>query len=146
MNTSTDVNNDSSVPRAIPRGQRVHYLDWLRVLAILMVFLFHAVHPFDFGDWQVKNVNQSEVLTIALLLLGIKGCPFSSWSRDRQLTRPTETHGAPVSAGTILSPAHPLHRRHHSVLADRVLLRKHEQDPKRAADFLSGVPFGILHL
>lgn len=55
---------------------RLHYLDWLRVLAILMVFLFHAVHPFDFGDWQVKNVDQSEILTIILLLLSIWGMPF----------------------------------------------------------------------
>lgn len=26
---------------------RLHYLDWLRVLAILGVFFYHAVHPFD---------------------------------------------------------------------------------------------------
>jgi peptidoglycan/LPS O-acetylase OafA/YrhL len=55
---------------------RLHYLDWLRMLAILMVFLFHAVHPFDFGDWQVKNVDQSEILTIILLILGMWGMPF----------------------------------------------------------------------
>ncbi len=55
---------------------RIHYLDWLRVIAILMVFLFHSVHPFDFGDWQVKNVAQSEILTIILLLLSIWGMPF----------------------------------------------------------------------
>jgi peptidoglycan/LPS O-acetylase OafA/YrhL len=54
----------------------LHYIDWLRVLAILMVFLFHAVHPFDFGDWQVKNVEQSEILTIILLILSIWGMPF----------------------------------------------------------------------
>jgi peptidoglycan/LPS O-acetylase OafA/YrhL len=59
-----------------PDTARLHYLDWLRVLAILMVFLFHAVHPFDFGDWQVKNVDQSEILTIILLLLAIWGMPF----------------------------------------------------------------------
>jgi len=59
-----------------PDSARLHYLDWLRVLAILMVFLFHAVHPFDFGDWQVKNINQSEILTIILLLLAIWGMPF----------------------------------------------------------------------
>ncbi len=41
-----------------------------------MVFLFHAVHPFDFGDWQVKNVAQSEILTIILLFLGMWGMPF----------------------------------------------------------------------
>ena len=69
-----------------PNSARLHYLDWLRVLAILMVFLFHAVHPFDFGDWQVKNAEQSEIITIILQLLGIWGMPFfflvagaSSW-------------------------------------------------------------------
>jgi hypothetical protein len=41
-----------------------------------MVFLFHAVHPFDFGDWQVKNVAQSEILTIILLFLSMWGMPF----------------------------------------------------------------------
>ena len=55
---------------------RLHYVDTLRVLSIGMVFLFHAVHPFDFGDWQVKNVEQSEILTIVLLFLGMWGMPF----------------------------------------------------------------------
>jgi surface polysaccharide O-acyltransferase-like enzyme len=55
---------------------RLHYLDWLRVLAILMVFLFHAVHPFDFGTWQIKNAQQSEIITIVLTLLGLWGMPF----------------------------------------------------------------------
>ena len=55
---------------------RVHYLDWLRVLAILMVFLFHAVHVFDFGTWQIKNAEQSEIITIILTLLSLWGMPF----------------------------------------------------------------------
>jgi glucan biosynthesis protein C len=55
---------------------RLHYLDWLRVMAIFMVFLFHAVHPFDFGDWQIKNLEQSEIITIILTLLGLWGMPF----------------------------------------------------------------------
>jgi len=59
-----------------PGSARLHYLDWLRLLATLMVFLFHAVHPFDFGDWQVKNVEQSEIITIMLELLGLWGMPF----------------------------------------------------------------------
>jgi len=61
---------------APPAAARLYYLDWLRVLSILAVFLFHAVHPFDFGDWQVKNVDQSEILTIILLFLSIWGMPF----------------------------------------------------------------------
>ena len=59
-----------------PAPSRLHYLDWLRLLATLMVFLFHAVHPVDFGDWQVKNVEQSEIITIMLELLGLWGMPF----------------------------------------------------------------------
>lgn len=59
-----------------PGSARIHYLDWLRVIAILMVFLYHAVHPFDIGDWQVKNVEQSEVLTIVLTILSLWGMPF----------------------------------------------------------------------
>jgi glucan biosynthesis protein C len=55
---------------------RLHYLDWLRVLAIFMVFLFHAVHPFDFGDWQVKNPEQSETITIILTIMSLWGMPF----------------------------------------------------------------------
>jgi hypothetical protein len=60
--------------RSTPDSARLHYLDWLRVLAILMVFLFHAVHPFDFGDWQVKNTEQSEIISIILIPLAIAKC------------------------------------------------------------------------
>jgi len=35
--------------------QRRFDLDWLRVLGILAVFLFHSTRFFDFGDWHVKN-------------------------------------------------------------------------------------------
>jgi hypothetical protein len=31
--------------------------DWLRVLAILVVFLYHSTRFFNLGDWHVKNVN-----------------------------------------------------------------------------------------
>ena len=72
MNSRVETQNT----RTTSNSDRLHYLDWLRVLAIFMVFLFHAVHPFDFGDWQVKNVDQSEVLTIILLILAMWGMPF----------------------------------------------------------------------
>ncbi len=55
---------------------RLHYLDWLRVLAIFLVFLFHSVHVFDFTDWSIKNADQSELITIILTLLGLWGMPF----------------------------------------------------------------------
>ena len=39
------------------RSNRKYELDWLRVLAILFVFLYHSTRFFDLGDWHVKNVN-----------------------------------------------------------------------------------------
>jgi hypothetical protein len=36
---------------------RRYELDWLRVLAILVVFLYHSTRFFNLGDWHVKNVD-----------------------------------------------------------------------------------------
>jgi glucan biosynthesis protein C len=38
-------------------SNRRYELDWLRVLAILVVFLYHSSRFFNLGDWHVKNVN-----------------------------------------------------------------------------------------
>jgi glucans biosynthesis protein C len=35
--------------------QRRYDLDWLRVLAILAIFVFHCTRPFDMDDWNIKN-------------------------------------------------------------------------------------------
>ncbi|UCH20641.1 MAG: acyltransferase family protein [Deltaproteobacteria bacterium] len=35
--------------------ERLHYIDWLRVLAMLSIFLFHCDRFFNFEDWHVKN-------------------------------------------------------------------------------------------
>jgi glucan biosynthesis protein C len=55
---------------------RLHYLDWLRVLAILGVFVFHAVHPFDYADWHIKNAELSMTVTVFLTFLFPWGMPF----------------------------------------------------------------------
>ena len=55
---------------------RLHYLDWLRVIAILMVFLIHLVHVFDTLTWHVKNAVQSEALTFFVGFLYPWGMPF----------------------------------------------------------------------
>jgi peptidoglycan/LPS O-acetylase OafA/YrhL len=45
---------------APPRSVRLHYLDWLRVILLFGVFLYHAVRPFDaILDWHIKNAEQS---------------------------------------------------------------------------------------
>lgn len=35
--------------------ERRHELDWLRVLAVLLLIYFHSARVFDFGDFYVKN-------------------------------------------------------------------------------------------
>ncbi|MDH4367259.1 MAG: acyltransferase family protein [Dehalococcoidia bacterium] len=49
----------------IPSGiaPRLYYIDWLRVLAILGVFLFHATNVFNTMPWHIKNAEQSVVIT-----------------------------------------------------------------------------------
>jgi peptidoglycan/LPS O-acetylase OafA/YrhL len=54
--------------RANQKSVRLHYLDWLRVLAILGVFIFHAVHPFDATDWHIKNGDQSLIVTLVFVI------------------------------------------------------------------------------
>ncbi len=54
-----------------PRSQRrrIPYLDWLRIVSLLGVFVFHAVHPFDTFEWHIKNQDQSETLSLILAFL-----------------------------------------------------------------------------
>lgn len=57
-------------------ANRLHYLDWLRVIAILGVFLYHAIHPFDLTDWHIKNAELSLPLTALLLFFSPWGMPL----------------------------------------------------------------------
>ncbi len=43
---------------------RLHYLDWLRVIAILAVFLVHVADVFNTINFEIKNAEQSEAITI----------------------------------------------------------------------------------
>ena len=47
--------------------KRIYYIDWLRIIAIMLVFFFHASHFFDPIYWHVKNPQQS---SLVLLFLG----------------------------------------------------------------------------
>lgn len=54
-------------PLAAQEGTvRIHALDWLRVLALLGVFVYHTLRPFDTDDWHIKNAEQSEIVTTLL--------------------------------------------------------------------------------
>lgn len=59
-----------------PHG-RLHYLDWLRIIAIFGVFVYHAARPFLLQDWLIRNADQSVVLSfIFLVFLGSWGMPL----------------------------------------------------------------------
>ena len=64
--------SERSEGAALTKQTRLYYLDWLRVLAMLTVFLYHTLRPFDLTDWHVKNTEQSRAITILLFF-------FSQW-------------------------------------------------------------------
>ena len=50
-----------------PRGastRRLYYLDWLRIIATLGVCLFHVFDVFNTAGFEIKNAEQSEVVTM----------------------------------------------------------------------------------
>jgi glucan biosynthesis protein C len=49
---------------------RRYAIDWIRVLAILTVFLFHSTRFFDSGDWHVKNATTYLAADIWVAFLG----------------------------------------------------------------------------
>lgn len=63
-----NLESGSQATQSNKKPDRLHYLDWLRVLAILGVFLFHAVHPFDATDWHIKNGDQSLLITLLFVI------------------------------------------------------------------------------
>src|SRR4030042_2763403 len=38
---------------------RQYYIDWLRIIATIGIFLFHNARPYVYGDWHVKNALPS---------------------------------------------------------------------------------------
>src|SRR5512134_1626183 len=50
---------------AMPR--RLHYIDWLRVLAVLLLFPFHVSRVFNAGEpFYIKGPELSEALNLTL--------------------------------------------------------------------------------
>lgn len=58
------------------QATRLYYLDWLRVIAVFGVFLFHAVHPFDMTPWHIKNAELSTAVTVFIAFMFPWGMPF----------------------------------------------------------------------
>ncbi|MDX1615222.1 MAG: acyltransferase family protein [Candidatus Promineifilaceae bacterium] len=75
-------NSEQAAPAAgqaaiVAQPTRLYYLDWIRVLAILGVFLYHASRPFMLQEWLINDQQQSAGLTfIFLIFLGSFGMPL----------------------------------------------------------------------
>jgi glucan biosynthesis protein C len=50
--------------------QRVYYIDWLRVIAVLLLILFHSARIFDIWDpFYVKNATRSSFLSYSVITI-----------------------------------------------------------------------------
>jgi peptidoglycan/LPS O-acetylase OafA/YrhL len=47
MTVTDPAQVNSALERPAAKSTRLHYLDWLQVLAILGVFLYHSIQPFQ---------------------------------------------------------------------------------------------------
>ena len=63
-------------PKAPRETTRLYYLDWLRVLATLGVFLFHASNVFNTTDFEIKNAEGSMAILIIQGLFFPWGMPL----------------------------------------------------------------------
>ena len=58
------------------KPERLYDVDWLRVIGILAVFLFHCSHYFDFEDWHVKNPTPDIFITVVANIIIIWVLPL----------------------------------------------------------------------
>lgn len=55
---------------------RQHYIDWLRVIATIGIFLFHNSRAYDYGDWSIKNAQTSFLATFFVEFMNIWMMPL----------------------------------------------------------------------
>jgi hypothetical protein len=58
-----------SAKETLHTHERLHYLDWLRVLAVLGVFYAHSINIFDMLYWHIRSGGQSSGL-LAMVVFG----------------------------------------------------------------------------
>ena len=76
MTVTASDQTSAHAERSAAESVRLHYLDWLRVLAILGVFLFHTVRPFDQVPWEINNAEPSVFATLLFVLFLPWGMPL----------------------------------------------------------------------
>jgi peptidoglycan/LPS O-acetylase OafA/YrhL len=71
----SEVSEKSTSP-APKQLERRYDLDWLRIIAIILVFVFHCARFFDEYEWHIKNPEPSVGMTAFVNYLGGFGMPF----------------------------------------------------------------------
>ena len=123
---------ESQTEQSNKKSVRLNYLDWLRVLAILGVFLFHAVHPFDMFPWEIKNAEQSVAVTLFIVFLALWGMPlFFLLSGVGSSVCAQEAYRRAVCERASKSPAHSIHHRCPAALANSILFPVEASDRDR---------------
>ena len=60
----------------LPKTERRYYIDWLRIMLILTVFIFHIGMIFNPFEWHIKNDRQFEVLSPIMSFLHLWRMPL----------------------------------------------------------------------
>ena len=69
LETRAEMHDAFSLER---RGIRLHYIDWLRVLAVLLLFPFHTLRVYNAGElWYVKADQLSMAVTYLLNFISV---------------------------------------------------------------------------
>jgi peptidoglycan/LPS O-acetylase OafA/YrhL len=66
----------ASEGREAQSASRWYYLDWLRVFALLTVFLFHNTKIFNYDDWYIKNDQLNWAMTLFDRFFELWGMPL----------------------------------------------------------------------
>ncbi|HVH63147.1 MAG TPA: acyltransferase family protein [Candidatus Dormibacteraeota bacterium] len=66
---------DSWSLSSVPAGQRIHYLDWLKVLIVYGIFVYHVALVFVVANWLVSNHERIPILSIFVALTFPWGIP-----------------------------------------------------------------------
>jgi glucan biosynthesis protein C len=76
MQNSIASQQTGSAAHEVRESRRLYYLDWLRIIATLGVCLFHVFDVFSTAGFEIKNAEQSEVITIILGIVFPWGMPL----------------------------------------------------------------------
>jgi len=58
------------------RTERFYFVDWLRVIAMLAIFLYHNAKVFDFDEWHIKNTQTSLGVAVFVEILDLWMMPL----------------------------------------------------------------------